>query len=67
MPPHQRDLTDSTVLRNLGVGLAHSLISYSSTCRGIGKLELNEARLQEDLEEAWEVMAEPIQTVCGYH
>ncbi len=59
----QRDLTDSTVLRNLGVGIAHSLIAYSSTLRGIGKLEINEQRLQEDLDNTWEVLAEPIQTV----
>ena len=59
----QRDLTDSTVLRNLGVGIAHSLIAYNSTLRGISKLEINHARLQEDLDNTWEVLAEPIQTV----
>lgn len=59
----QRDLTDSTVLRNLGVGLAHSLIAYEAALKGIGKLEINEARLAEDLNNAWEVLAEPIQTV----
>lgn len=59
----QRDLTDSTVLRNLGVGLAHSLIAYQSTLKGISKLELNAARLNADLDNAWEVLAEPIQTV----
>lgn len=59
----QRDLTDSTVLRNLGVGIAHSLIAYNSTLRGIGKLEINEARLAEDLDNTWEVLAEPVQTV----
>ena len=59
----QRDLTDSTVLRNLGTGLGHSLIAYEATLKGISKLELNEARLQEDLNNAWEVLAEPIQTV----
>lgn len=59
----QRDLTDSTVLRNLGTGLGHSLIAYEATLKGIGKLELNEIRLQEDLDNAWEVLAEPIQTV----
>jgi adenylosuccinate lyase len=59
----QRDLTDSTVLRNLGVGLAHSFIAYESTLKGIGKLEVNVARLNEDLDNAWEVLAEPIQTV----
>lgn len=59
----QRDLTDSTVLRNLGVGLAHSLIAYESALKGIGKLELNAARLADDLDHAWEVLAEPVQTV----
>ena len=59
----QRDLTDSTVLRNLGVGIAHSMIAYNSTLRGISKLEINEARLAEDLDNTWEVLAEPIQTV----
>ncbi|HVK98250.1 MAG TPA: adenylosuccinate lyase [Dongiaceae bacterium] len=59
----QRDLTDSTVLRNLGVGLAHGLIAYEASLKGIGKLEINEARLAEDLDHAWEVLAEPIQTV----
>ena len=59
----QRDLTDSTVLRNLGVGLAHSLIAYQATLKGISKLELNAARLDADLDNAWEVLAEPIQTV----
>ena len=59
----QRDLTDSTVLRNLGVGLGHSVIAYEATLKGIGKLEINEQRLAEDLNSAWEVLAEPIQTV----
>jgi len=59
----QRDLTDSTVLRNLGVSCAHSLISYASISKGIGKLEINESKLNEDLDKAWEVLAEPIQTV----
>ncbi|MEC9082856.1 MAG: lyase family protein, partial [Pseudomonadota bacterium] len=59
----QRDLTDSTVLRNLGVGFAHSLIAYEATLKGLGKLEINPARLNEDLNNAWEVLAEPIQTV----
>jgi adenylosuccinate lyase len=59
----QRDLTDSTVLRNLGVGLAHSMIAYDAALKGIGKLEVNAARLAEDLDNAWEVLAEPIQTV----
>ncbi|MDO8415286.1 MAG: adenylosuccinate lyase [Agitococcus sp.] len=59
----QRDLTDSTVLRNLGVGLAHSMIAYESALKGIGKLEVNPARVAGDLDSAWEVLAEPIQTV----
>ena len=59
----QRDLTDSTVLRNLGVGLAHCLIAYSSTLRGLSKLEVNEAKLADVLDANWEVLAEPIQTV----
>ena len=59
----QRDLTDSTVLRNLGVGFAHSVIAYEASLKGIGKLELNAARLAEDLNNCWEVLAEPIQTV----
>ena len=59
----QRDLTDSTVLRNLGVGLAHSVIAYESTLKGVGKLELNAAKIAEDLDHCWEVLAEPVQTV----
>ena len=59
----QRDLTDSTVLRNMGVGLGYSMIAYASLNKGLGKLEINELRLQEDLDNCWEVLAEPIQTV----
>ncbi len=59
----QRDLTDSTVLRNLGVGIAHSMIAWQSTLRGINKLEINEAQLTAYLDENWEVLAEPVQTV----
>ncbi|BFN01639.1 adenylosuccinate lyase [Moraxella sp. K23] len=59
----QRDLTDSTVLRNMGVGFAQSLIAFDACLKGIGKLELNASRLNEDLELAQEVLAEPIQTV----
>ncbi len=59
----QRDLTDSTVLRNMGVGFGYSLIAYESLLRGIGKLELNRDRLNQDLVQAWEVLAEPVQTV----
>lgn len=59
----QRDLTDSTVLRNLGVGLGYALIAYQATLKGISKLEVNEAHLLEELDHNWEVLAEPIQTV----
>lgn len=59
----QRDLTDSTVLRNMGVGFGYSMIAYASTLKGMSKLEINRARLAEDLDNAWEVLAEPIQTV----
>lgn len=59
----QRDLTDSTVLRNLGVGFGHSLIAYESSLKGIGKLELNAAALSADLDNCWEILAEPVQTV----
>ena len=59
----QRDLSDSTVLRNLGVGFGYSLLAYESLLTGLGKLELNEEALAADLDAAWEVLAEPIQTV----
>lgn len=59
----QRDLTDSTVLRNLGLTLAYSLIAYKSTLRGISKLQVDQACIRNDLLETWEVLAEPIQTV----
>ncbi|NCF81254.1 MAG: adenylosuccinate lyase [Proteobacteria bacterium] len=59
----QRDLSDSTVLRNLGVGAAHALVAYRSCLRGISKLEVNAQALSRDLDDAWEVLAEPIQTV----
>ena len=59
----QRDLTDSTVLRNMGVGMAQSLIAFEACLKGVGKLELNAARILEDLDHAQEVLAEPIQTV----
>ncbi|HDL1722933.1 TPA: adenylosuccinate lyase, partial [Mannheimia haemolytica] len=59
----QRDLTDSTVLRNLGVGLGYALIAYASTLKGISKLEVNEQHLRDELNQNWEVLAEPIQTV----
>jgi len=59
----QRDLTDSTVLRNMGVALGYALLGYDSLQRGLDKLEINEAMLADDLDHAWEVLAEPIQTV----
>jgi adenylosuccinate lyase len=59
----QRDLTDSTVLRNLGVGLGYAVIAYQATLKGISKLEVNEASLRAELDSNWELLAEPIQTV----
>ncbi|MBA3624527.1 MAG: adenylosuccinate lyase [Methylibium sp.] len=59
----QRDLTDSTVLRNMGVALGYTLLAWDSLARGLAKLEVNEAQLAADLDGAWEVLAEPIQTV----
>jgi adenylosuccinate lyase len=59
----QRDLTDSTVLRNMGVGLGYTALAYASLMTGLNKLELNEEALAADLDGAWEVLAEPIQTV----
>ncbi|MGZ9059086.1 MAG: adenylosuccinate lyase [Burkholderiaceae bacterium] len=59
----QRDLSDSTVLRNLGVAFGYSLVAYESCLRGLRKLEINEERIRADLNEAWEVLAEPVQTV----
>ncbi len=59
----QRDLTDSTVMRNVGAGFALSLIAYDSTLKGLGKLEVNHERLRQDLEASWEVLAEPLQTI----
>jgi adenylosuccinate lyase len=59
----QRDLTDSTVLRNLGVALGYCLVSYDACLRGLGKLEVNVAAIDEDLDNCWEILAEPIQTV----
>ncbi len=63
----QRDLTDSTVLRNMGVGLGYTALAYASLMTGLNKLELNEEALAADLDEAWEVLAEPIQTVMRRH
>lgn len=59
----QRDLTDSTVLRNMGVGCAYELLAYQSCLKGIGKLQVNATRIDEDLNDSWEVLAEPIQTI----
>ena len=59
----QRDLTDSTVLRNMGVALGYAVLAYQSLGTGLGKLEINEAAIAKDLDASWEVMAEPIQTV----
>ena len=59
----QRDLTDSTVLRNLGTGMAHSLIAFRATMKGLNKLELNAAAIDRDIDNCWEILAEPIQTV----
>jgi adenylosuccinate lyase len=59
----QRDLTDSTVLRNLGVAIGYSVIAYEASLKGISKLEANEANMLKDLDANWEVLAEPIQTV----
>ncbi|MES2503052.1 MAG: adenylosuccinate lyase [Pseudomonadota bacterium] len=59
----QRDLTDSTVLRNMGVAFGYTLLGYDSCLRGLNKLEINAAKLAEDLDNSWEVLAEPIQTV----
>lgn len=59
----QRDLTDSTVLRNVGTAMGYAVLAYDSCLRGLGKLEVNEERIAGDLDEAWEVLAEPVQTV----
>ena len=63
----QRDLTDSTVLRNVGAALGYSLLAWDSCLRGLGKLEVDRARMLRDLDENWEVLAEPIQTVMRRH
>ncbi len=63
----QRDLTDSTVLRNLGVGVAHTVIAFQSLLRGVGKLEADAWKISRDLDENWEVLAEAIQTVMRRH
>src|SRR5205814_322822 len=59
----QRDLTDSTVLRNLGVALGHALLAYDSCIKGIGKIDVDTERLREDLDANWQVVSEAVQTV----
>ena len=59
----QRDLTDSTVLRNIGVPISHTLIAFKSTIKGISKLIVNESKIKEDLDNNWAVVAEAIQTI----
>src|SRR5260221_2421254 len=63
----QRDLTDSTVMRNLGVAIGHSVLSYGSLELGLGKIDLDQARTGEDLDRAWEVLGEAVQTVMRAH
>jgi adenylosuccinate lyase len=63
----QRDLTDSTVLRNMGVAIGYAVLAHQSLLQGLHKLELNAAVLHADLDNAWEVLAEPIQTVMRQH
>ena len=63
----QRDLTDSTVLRNLGVAVGHSVLSFKSLSAGLGKIELDAARVADDLDRAWEVLGEAVQTVMRAH
>ena len=63
----QRDLSDSTVLRNLGVALGYCIVAYDSALRGIGKLELNHTAIAQDLDASWEVLAEAVQTVMRKH
>ena len=63
----QRDLSDSTALRNIGVGIAHTLVAGQSSLKGLGKLQVNNERIALDLENAWEVIAEPLQTVMRKH
>src|SRR4029079_14042456 len=59
----QRDLTDSTVLRNMGVAIAHSILPYQATCKGLSKVVINEEVTQADLDKHWEVLAEAVQTI----
>jgi adenylosuccinate lyase len=63
----QRDLTDSTVLRTIGTAAGHGMIAYASLLKGLGKLQVNKQKLAEDLDNSWEVLAEPIQTIMRLH
>jgi len=63
----QRDLVDSTLLRNIGVGMGHAVVAYQSILKGISKLEINVTKIQDDLDSAWEVLAEPIQMAMRAH
>jgi adenylosuccinate lyase len=63
----QRDLSDSTVMRNLGVGLGHSLLAYQATLKGLRKLAVNPDKINQDLDQSWEVLAEAVQTVMRRH
>jgi adenylosuccinate lyase len=63
----QRDLTDSTVLRNIGVAIAHTLLAYQSTCRGLNKVTIDVENIENDLNHHWEILAEPIQTILRRH
>ena len=63
----QRDLSDSTVLRNIGVALGYSLVAYESALKGLSKVEADGAAMMADLEDAWQLLAEPVQTVMRLH
>ena len=63
----QRDLTDSTVIRNIGMALGYCLISYQATLRGLGKLDVNQQKINEDLDQSWEILGEAVQTVMRRH
>jgi adenylosuccinate lyase len=63
----QRDLSDSTVLRNIGSALGYSILAYNSLAKGLSKLDVNSEKIQDDLNNHWELLAEPLQTVMRYH
>jgi len=63
----QRDLTDSTVIRNIGMALGYCLISYQATLRGLGKLDVNQQKINDDLDQSWEILGEAVQTVMRRH